>query len=524
MAGLAAVVVASLTGWVPRYFFGEEFLLFRYADRFNHEVAWQLYFQDNGRIVEALYWSYLYKLVGFNPLLIHALSFVLLLAACILAAKVFAAVWPRTGQPRHLAYVLVFLLFFNWVSLPMAFKVSTDNSRLALIFFFLAGLLLQQWARRGQAAWALASLGVFALSILSYENALLLFPGLLLLAWPLSAGSRRRALQFAGLGLLSWVLAGLLYYFYASQATDLDAMAHPALRASNPLEAATRMLLALPRFIIGLGNAELLGPPWSLALSLAVLAVLGLAAYLLLYTRKQQAHSTLFLAAGLAWFIVFGFLPYAAVGYDAFGRVFSSSIFGLVPLALLVYQLAGKRWVRSVALVGLIIFAASGLLAAAARQQQIVQAEVADNTLYRGLLEIVPAVKADTVFIFFDRPLSISGCGPSLEMLYRQDDLYCSFLSSDLQDYWAIRHHDHLETNRGGNLRQQDNWVLVALDDAGRPYLVEQLSPQRDYGMQITWLSKAPVATISSQIIKEPGPPTPFNQHLFQRQQQMGLP
>lgn len=527
LTGLGLIGLAAALGIVPRYLFGEEFLLFRYADGYNHELAWQMYYQDNGRAIEALYWNYLYKLVGYQPLLIHTLSFVLLLVVALLATRLLSRIWPNERRPKYLFALLAFVLFTNWISLPLAFKVSTDNGRISLIFFFLAGLALQNWAAGKKARWLIASFLLFVLSIITYENALLLFPGLLLLAWPLERDKRRgRAWQYLGLAVLSGVFGLLLFRFYAAQAAQAsEAMAHPAVNLGAAWEIVQRIAERLPGYFFGIRT-----PSWSapqaiwLALMLAAVILLQLFGLGLLLSQARRGvpqPRRFFLAAALIWFFIFGFVPYAAAGYGPVGRVFSSSVFGLMPLGVLAYHLAKPGVWRVLAAAVLAVLVSYSGVESTARYQFLAERELPENVLYRGLLEVVPQVQPGTVFIFIDRVLSNSGCGPSLEMLYGQPDLLCAFLSTDLAEYWAIRHEGYLEANRGGNLRK-DNWILIALDAQGLPYVVEQLTPGADRGLQITWEDPTPIRTNREHIVPGPKPASRFYLNLLQRAPQLG--
>lgn len=135
-AGIFAILLMAVTGVIQQYFSGEEFYVFHYANNLPHMEAWQRYFLENGRLFESLYWTYQYEILGYSPPLEHAMSFVLLLVVAILVTMLFINVWPKKNRPSWLPYALIALFFFNWISISMVFKLSTDNSRIALIFSF----------------------------------------------------------------------------------------------------------------------------------------------------------------------------------------------------------------------------------------------------------------------------------------------------------------------------------------------------------------------------------------------------
>jgi hypothetical protein len=533
LAGLLFVLVSALVDGIPQFFFGEEFFLFHYANNFDHLTAWFRYFVENGRLVETLYWTYLYKLVGYNPLLIHALAFVLLLAAAGLAAKCFLNIWPEKDRPLTLPYLFVFLLFFNWISHPLTYKVSSDNGRLSLIFFFCAGLVLQRWAARQELKWLLLSLGFFLLSIFSYENTVLLFPALLLLAWPLvdlpKAKRRAAAVRFAWLAALSGGLAALPYLLYKLISLLRGGLAHPALVAGSPLDFVQRVLRDSPSFILQIGNSgqfAALAPGGLLTSAVVITLLLSILAVAGLLSRRRQptAGDTprfVFAFAAAGWIFLFGFLPYVAIGYGPTGRSYSSAVFGLFPLLLLAFHYWKQPALRALLAISMLIFMTFGFFESSNRLSQILSTEAADNQLYRGLKQAVPGIQPATVFIFIDRPLSNSGCGPSLEILYGQDNLACAFFSSTDNEYRATRQAELIEANRGGFLRDE-NWILIAVDESGTPYVVDELLPG-DFDLFITWEVDAPIRTDFSRI-QASAPPSQFYENLLVRQRQLGLP
>ncbi len=175
---------------------------------------------------------------------------------------------------------------------------------------------------------------------------------------------------------------------------------------------------------------------------------------------------------------------------------------------------------RVIAITLIVLFAGFGLFEMLNRSTQINQGEIAHNTFYRGLKDVVPFVKPRTVFVFLNYPLSNSGCGPSLEMLYDQKDLNCAFLSSTDYEYRAIRHATEIEANRGGFLRNQ-NWILIGVDENNKPYVIPELNPG-DYDLIITWESTDPIQTDYTKIVTDNLPPaSQFYENLLQRQAQL---
>jgi hypothetical protein len=206
------------------------------------------------------------------------------------------------------------------------------------------------------------------------------------------------------------------------------------------------------------------------------------------------------------------------VGYDASERVYSSAVFGVYLLMLMVYETAKKRFLRIVAVGLILLFGGFGPLAL--RDQSIrynLRAEATLNSFYRGLKEAVPYVKPNTVFIIINGPLEYSGCAPSLEMLYDLDNLKCALLSSTLVKYHAIRHVNQLETDDpfSQHLRGP-NWILINVID-NIPSVLEELKPG-DLDLIIVWKSTEPIRTDYMSIVTDNLPsPSQFFLNLLQR-------
>lgn len=541
--GLLLILAAALGGLIQHYFNGEEFFIYHYANNHSSVQAWQRYFYDNGRLIEGLYWTYQYKLLGYNPLLEHSLSFVLLLIFAVLASACFLNAWPQQKRSKALPYLFAFLLFTNWVSTSTVFRLTFDNGRISLIFFFLAGLALQRWAAVQRSRWLLLSFSFFLLSVLTYENAAFLFPALLLLAWPLLPAAkkdsvRRRAYIFVGLAVVSVLILLVPYWLYGYIAqTQGQPVIHPAMTA-DIRDLPTNLFEAGPPIYLRVGQFGIFGDvPLNYLMALGLLLILAISSTWIvcihrgarpkLTSETRSRWICIYLAS--LWFLIFGPLPYVLLDYGVGGRIYSSAIFGVFPLMLMVYETAKKRLIRIVAGALILLFAGFGLLEVMSESIQFNRWEAALNVFYRGLKDAVPHVEPDTVFIIINGPsddcatvcpLENSGCGPSLEMLYNQDDLKCALLSSTLDKYHTIRHRNQIETSSGTDWEQHlrdQNWILIIVNN-NVPSVLEELRPG-DFDLLITWKSTVPIRTDYMSIVTDNlPPPSQFYLNLLQRE------
>lgn len=528
LGGLAVIAVVALSGAMQNYLVSEEFLVYSYASTLPHAEAWQTFFFEHGRLFETLYWTYQYKLIGFNPILARVFSFILILVASILASKCFLNVWPRPRRSPALPYLLTAVFFINWISMSSTLRISYDNGRLSLIFFFLAGLSLQRWAREGRGRWLAASYLLFFCSLLTYENAVFLFPGLLLLAWPLRPArspqpARQQLLLWLGLSALSGMVMLLPHRLYQLiTSIGMGQIAVPGLDAGLS-EMASNWLASISSLYLQFGQTGLFAqPPLKALLALSQWLVVGLASVYLVGLWRQPspppdaAHRPrwLFIYLACLWFIAFGPLPYALLGYEGGGRVYSSAVFGLFPLLLMAYQLTPRAVLRYVLLAVWALHLYFGFVVLQAEARFFASGEAAQNTFYRGLKDAVPHVWSDTTFIFIDPPITLPGCAHSLEVLYRKRDFTCVIFSSQYDKYHTVRRELVIESS--GERLNENNWILLNVED-NVPVLIDELQPG-EYDLLITWESQLPIQTNYDKIIFDEVPgPSDFYKHLEER-------
>jgi hypothetical protein len=526
--GLLLILAAALGGLIQRYLGGEDLLIYHYANNLPHFQAFLKFFHEFGRPIEAFYWTYQYKLLGFNPLVLHSLSFVLLLIMSILAAACFLNAWPQSNRSKALPYMFVFLLFTSWVSVSSVFRLSYDNGRISLIFFFLAGLALQRWAVGQRGRWLLLSFAFFLLSVLTYENAAFLFPALLLLAWPLfpkqkKDSVRNRAFLFVGLAAVSGLLLLIPRWLYSYITRMQSGLVVNPSQTVGLSDMPSLLLKTGPAIFSGFGQFGVFGAfPLNFLMAFGLVVILALSSIWIfrIYgdARPKETSETksrwfsIYLAS--LWFLIFGPLPYVLLGYDIGGRIYSSAVFGVFGLLLMVYETSYKRFFRVLAVALVFLFAGFGLLQVKNESVQFNQAEAENNIFYRGLKDAVPFVRQNTVFIFINGPGGYTGCGASLEMLYDQNNLKCVIFNSTYSKYQAIRHLTEIEA--GGQHLSGNNWILFTVTN-NVPVVLDELRPG-DFDLLLTWESTEPIHTDYQKIVtKNIPPPSRFYLNLLQR-------
>lgn len=402
LAVITIFAFAAASGLSPQDLSGEEFAVYHYANSYDHFTAWQRYYTEVGRPVSVAWWIYSFEIVGYNPPLLHFLSFALFLGASVLASICFYRAWP-SKQRRTYLYPLLFLLFiFNWIGVELIFSVKFDQVHLALIFFFLAGLCLQAWSssNMSRTGWLALSLGLFLVSVFAYESVVFLYPGLLLFSWPLSQKKKDNLKHFIGIGFISLFFVALPYIVYrhigliGSNATYRGGL-------STPLD--PTHLVDYISLLANFGaNANSFQPISSALATIVTLYALGAGALVLIYKKRETfQHEAIHVALASLWFIFMGLAPFALAGYSTTERAYSAAVFGLGPLiALSLTAKATKlRSVTSWAAVLCICLLGIGQFFSASTQQ--VGPEAQQNRFFLNMKRLVPSVKSGTVFIFW---------------------------------------------------------------------------------------------------------------------------
>jgi hypothetical protein len=222
------------------------------------------------------------------------------------------------------------------------------------------------------------------------------------------------------------------------------------------------------------------------------------------------------LVAASVWIMVVSVVPYSVLGYGVTTRVYAVAVFGLIPLFMLAATGFRAVLVKCAFVGAAVLMIVQGSQTFLSNAQMRKELAAADASFYLSLKQVVPDVRHDTIFIFLDRKFSNSGCGPSLEMLYNQYKLRCVYFSSQDPSFLATRYDRFIEASQGGWLRTEYR-VIIAFDEAGKPYVVPKLSPQDDLGMFIDWRFETPIETDSITFQTErTAPVSPFYEYLLE--------
>lgn len=434
--GLAVYCVAltAVTGDIG--FNGDDWWVLASPYWHSFPDALVLYAHKFLRPVEGLYWISLFKVFGFNKVVFHLCSLLLLAGSTVLMGVALDQAFP--GR-RVFVSIAVLLAFFLPPVSCLTYVMFTDNSRLSMLLFWASVIAFQRWAQKSSPWRGLAvPLALYVGSFLTYETSSFLIFVVPLLVWPLHLRCPGRPSDRT---FLIRLCAGIFGGFAAAVALRFvflrgGAVAHSYLLP--PVELLWSYLALLPFYLIA--------PLTSMsadqfALLVGFLVVLGTACLFLFSTPGRPAAAVA--AEGRFWqgsqwylvalgggLLVLGLLPYQLAAYGSFtprlvetlmvkcgllpegdlswfnfswaSRIYSSASFGVAILlasGLSGWQkpltnLAGKA-------VALVIIGFMAVFHAGLSQDWREAAEIR-NDLVRSLVSQAPAVRSGTNFVFLD--------------------------------------------------------------------------------------------------------------------------
>lgn len=517
------IAYAYFSGKIADFFLGEEYYVLGNAAVYPHHEAWWRYFLANGRLIEGIYWTYLYKFLDFSPALMRVFSYGLVYLGSLLATISVSRVWPKKDTLQSFTFTLLILSFFAPHAINWANKLSGDNSRLAIVFFWFAVLMLQQWmANKFQSRYLVGAILLQFFSIFTYENAVFLFPAGILLAIPLlpageiTKNNGKRVKQFSALGIASmfFILVPFAIYLVLAKLPGVY-LSHYAI--SGTVNFSGRILAFFPNFghyLLSMANTDVT-ERGVVGLIYFGLVIMGLVAVIYhrfyqgtktasrrgkIPPREEMTYTILFLAA--LWILIFGISIWGLLGtvVENPTRVYVAAMMGFpIMLSLLFYLVPTRLW-RMPVLIAMLIWVQSAYVEFEKRTERSASLEKQYNDYLLSIYELVPDVRPNTWFVFVDFELGNSGCGPSLSMLYEEPDLFCAFLSTTNPRYIADRYSSDLLNvrNTGGWIRN-GNTIIFGIDPQGAMYIIPAITPEDN--IYINWVSNDPIKSDFRRIV-----------------------
>jgi hypothetical protein len=431
---LYCVVLTVVTGDIG--FDGDDWwvLAVPYWNRFPDSLV--LYARKFLRPVEGLYWISLFELFGFNKVVFHLCSLLLLAGSAVLMGV--SLDWAFPGR-RVCISIAVLLAFFLPPVSCLTYVLFTDNSRLSMLLFWTSVLAFQRWAQHSSPWRGLAlPMGLYVVSFLTYETSSFLIFVVPLLVWPVHRSCSDRSCDRV---FLIKLCTGILASFAAAVAIRFVFLSGGAVGHSYllpPFELLWSYLALLPFYLLA-PFTSMSADRWAILAGFLVL--LGTAGLLLISSRGRSAvmvaaesrfepRSQWFLVLLGGAIVILGMLPYQLAGYGIFTPRLAETLmtkFGLMPEGdLSWFNFSWASRIYSSASVGVAILLAAGLsgwrkpstrLLGKAAALVIIgfmavfhaglsldwrEAAEIRNDLIRSLVSQVPEVKSGTNFVFLD--------------------------------------------------------------------------------------------------------------------------
>jgi hypothetical protein len=432
--GLYCIMLTGITGDIG--FNGDDWWVLAYPYWHSFPDALVLYAHKFLRPVEGLYWISLFKVFGFNQVVFHLFSLLLLAGSAVLMGVALDQAFP--GR-RAFVSIAVLLAFFSPPVSCLTYVMFTDNSRLSMLLFWASVIAFQRWAQKSSPWRSLGMPMIFYVgSFLTYEASSFLIFLVPLVVWPVHHGCSHRPADRAFLTKLS---VGILAAFAAAVGIRFVFLNGGAVGHSflvPPFELLWSYLALLPFYLLA-PFTSMCADRW--AVLAGFLVVLGTAGVLLLSTRGRpspemaaegrfEPGSWWYLVAVGGSILVLGMLPYQLAGYGSFtprlvetlmvkcgllpdgdlswfnfswaSRIYSTASFGVAILLAAglscwrkpLTKLAGKA--VALVVIGFMAVFHAGL------SQDWREAAAIRNDLMRSLVSQVPAVKSHTNFVFLD--------------------------------------------------------------------------------------------------------------------------
>lgn len=320
-------------------FEGDDWWIFSWPYWNSFPESLIIYARESLRPLEGVYWIGLFEIFGFNKIVFHFFSLLLLLSASALMGACLLKAFP--GK-RLFAMSSMLMAFFIPTVSCLTFVVTTDNSRLSMALFWGSVLAFQRWAERsGRWIDLVLPVMLYICAFLTYEAPSLLIFSVPLFVLPiyLRLSERPTIVNFGSRLVAAMVASFCGALFMRFLLLKGGAVTHK--HFLPPLELVWSYFALLPFYLVE--------PFVSLqmdfrALSIGLLMVAALSFILFYWERPQGATSSVktfdpensrayVVLLGLV-VIVLGMAPYQLAGYGAVTPKIVDSVwskYGLLP-------------------------------------------------------------------------------------------------------------------------------------------------------------------------------------------------
>ncbi len=430
-------------------FQGDDWWVLAYPYWNGYFDALWLYAVDSLRPVEGFYWISLFKLFEFNRIYYQFCSILLSSMGCFLMGMCLKRAFP------HKPSLWITAIFICWslpVLSPLTYLIHTDNSRLAIVFFWCSVLLFQWWAKNSISFKRLIfALALYLIACTTYETASFLIFAVPFFTLPVhlrTRGTDGSLNHFFWKSVAATTLGFGLFILIRFSLFSGGAVGHRSIFPN---------LLLIPKYISGfliylrvpfLEITEISG----MSAILALVAVIGMITILYFNgsgssKEKPLWYESPFYVLGLGGLVfALGIVPYmmagytAEIGFTSQSRIYSSASFGAAIFLAGFSTLSSKRIGRVIGTAFVVSFVFVNVAFWSNLRFDWQNAALLRTQLCTSLLNNVPGVRSGSTFLFWDLQSYISnravvfqgvdGLRQYIKMLYNDRSLDAYFLYS----------------------------------------------------------------------------------------------
>jgi hypothetical protein len=430
-----------------------------------------IYARESLRPLEGVYWIGLFELFGFNKIVFHLFSLLLLASASLLMGFALVKAFPNR---KNFATLAVLLAFFLPTLSCLTYVLATDNGRLSMLLFWACVLAFQKWAE-GPQSWLrlLPPVAIYVAAFLTYEAPTLLVFTIPLLVFPVHARSALASSNRIFCFKLGTAVCMALVVAIAIRFTILSGGAVGHRHLLPPVDLLWSYLALLPYYLTA-PFSGLLASKMEIVLAAAIMGLALIAVYSGMRSAPASQCSSSWVdgnayigLVGIA-ILLCGMLPYQLAGYGSVvprleetvlakwgfiphgntawfnfnwsSRIYSAASFGVAILIALLATFPRTVVFRRIAGLAVVVFIGLAVVFHAGLRKDWQEAAHIRNNLVKSLISEVPEVKPGTNLLFLNlesshqRAAVFRGWGGLRElvrMLYGEKAINAWFLYPD---------------------------------------------------------------------------------------------
>lgn len=499
------VILLYVSGFFRKNVVGELLYDFQYADRYPWTESWKVYYFDRvlPRFMLGVSLTFLYEIVGFNPPIMYLISFFLHLTTVAIIIVSIKDLIPRPW--------LVGLLTITFAFLPLLISNAMTLQVFDTLYAFSAILLFKQYIRTEQIGFLLGAAFFQIVAALTSEQTLLALPLAILISLPYIKSIRNLAskticcLVICFSGLVATVFTeGVL-----GGGSRIIGFLHGDYGSTHGQNS-----VGFSEFISTIWNNGLAGylhiPDLIFSFIYKIIILVSVLAALIALVRGLSrkglvsADPKVSLAlSGIYLGFVF-WLPYALAGLNRPVDALLGMAVGVIFISLAGYftltEILNEQFSNLIFVLICIFWITAGATEYTSSISLYSVREFRMAEFVTTLKDQVPNVKENTTFVFVNAGFSRTGDIGLLKILYERLNIRTIHLfDNDTEETYTWQNGMLLEDS--GRTYESD-FIIVTFGNDGEAQLISEFKKDDFPLLPITWLSREPISTNRSRIIK----------------------